>query len=90
MEIDVLNVNFDLSQITPAEIEECLEDPYALRVLPEMDAPGATRYYLIGKSLLGRGLFLSFTTNGKIARIIFAREASELEAQYYERVQAEY
>ena len=91
MEIDVLNVNFDLSKITPQEIEECLEDPYALRVLPDVDhGPKQTRYYLIGKTLSGRALFLSFVTNGKSARIVFARDAGEMEANYYDRTIASY
>ncbi len=91
MEIDVLNVAFDLTKITPQEIEECLEDPYALRVIPEVDhGPKQTRYYLIGKTILERGIFLSFSTNGKIARIISAREASKLETSYYDRVVAQY
>jgi len=91
MEIDVLNVAFDLTKVTPLEIEECLEDPYALRVLPDIEhGAKQTRYYLIGKTLLDRILFLSFSTNGKVARIIYAREASSLEQGYYERLQAEY
>jgi len=91
MEIDVLNAAFDLSQITPLEIEECLEDPYALRVLPDVEhGAKQTRYYLVAKTLLDRALFLSFTTNGKIARIIYARNASGLETGYYERLLAEY
>jgi len=87
MEIDIINAVFDLKHIKPREVEECLEDPYALRVLPEVEHGGSssTRYYLIGKTLHGRGLFLSFATNGKVANIIFAREASELEIGFYER-----
>ena len=88
MEIDLINAVFDLTKIKPREVEECLEDPYALRVLPE-NGPSATRYYLIGKTLHGRGLFLSFTTNGKVAKIFFAREASELEIGSYERMAVE-
>lgn len=91
MEIDVLNAAFDLKEITPGEVEECLEDPYAMRVLPDADhGPKSTRYYLIGKSLMARCIFISFVTNGKVARIIFAREASEVERTHYERLQAEF
>ena len=91
MEIDVLNVAFDLTKVSPLEIEECLEDPYALRVLPDVEhGPKQTRYYLIGKTLSNRALFLSFTTNGKVARIIFGRDASTLELGYYDRIQASY
>jgi len=91
MEIDVLDAAFDLKHITPGELEECLEDPYALRVLPDADhGPKSTRYYLIGKTLHTRCLFLSFVTNGKVASIIYSREASEIELSYYERLQAEF
>ena len=91
MEIDVINAAFDLKYITPGEIEESLEDPYALSVLPDVDhGPKSTRYYLIGKSIHTRCLFLSFVTNGKIANIIFGREATALEKTHYERLQAEF
>lgn len=91
MDIDLLNAAFDLKHISPAEVEECLEDPYALRVLPDVEhGTKSIRYYLIGKSFHGRALFLSFTTNGKIARIIFARDATEVEASFYDRQLAEF
>lgn len=91
MDIDVLNVAFDLRHISPVEIEECLEDPYALRILPDVSHESSSaRYYLIGKTFHARCIFISFVTNGKVARIIFAREATELEQSHYERQQAEY
>ncbi len=90
MEIDVLNPAFDLTEVSPLEIEEALEDPYALRILPDVDhGAKQTRYYLIAKTLLDRALFISFSTNGKIARIIFARDASKMETGVYDRTQAE-
>ncbi len=91
MEIDIINAAFDLQEITPREVEECLEDPYALRVLPDVDhGTTSTRYFLIGKTYHNRCLFLSFVTNGKIAKIIFARDAAQMEITHYERLQAEF
>ena len=90
MEIDVLNPAFDLTQVSPQEIEEALEDPYALRLLPDVDhGAKQTRYYLVAKTLRDRALFISFSTNGKVARIIFARNSTKMEVGVYDRCQAE-
>lgn len=91
MELDLIDVNFDLKHIKPREIEEALEDPFALRFLPEDDrADGETRFYAIGKTVAERGIFLCFWTNGKTVRVICAREMSEGELRFYERKYAEF
>jgi uncharacterized protein len=91
MDLDLLKVHFNLKDITPGEVEECLEDPYALKMLPESEhGPSYSRYYTIAKTIRARCLFLAFTTNGKVTRVIFAREGTEIEQNFYERLQAEY
>ncbi|GAA5483779.1 BrnT family toxin [Haloferula sargassicola] len=91
MELDLIDVNFDLKHIKPREIEEALEDPFALRFLPDDDRhDGESRYYALGKTVGERPLFLCFWTNGKTARIICAREMAEGELRFYERKYAEF
>lgn len=91
MELDLIDVNFDLKDIKPRELEEAIEDPFAIRFLPEDDRDDAeTRFYALGKTVSERPLFLCFWTNGKIARIIAAREMSEGEHRFYERKYAEF
>jgi hypothetical protein len=34
MDFDWLGVSFDLSKITPKDIEESFEDPFSLKLLP--------------------------------------------------------
>lgn len=90
MELDLLDAPFDLKAIKPHEIEESLEDPFALRLIPDHEREdGATRYYALGRSLAERYLFLCFRTDGKIIRIVAAREMSETERRFYDRKYAE-
>jgi hypothetical protein len=37
MELDIIDVHFDLRDIKPKEIEEALEDPFSVRFLPDVD-----------------------------------------------------
>lgn len=90
MEVDFTDATYDTKNTKPHEIEEVLEDPFALRLIPDTERDdGETRYYLLGKTICNRGLFLSFWTNGKKARVLAARDLSENEAAYYDRVTAE-
>lgn len=91
MELDLIDVHFDLKDIKPRELEEALEDPFAVRFLPENDrADGETRFYALGRTVADRLLFLCFSTNGKIARIVAAREMTDSERRFYERNYAEF
>ena len=91
MELDFTDVPFDTKDFKPHEIEEIFEDPFSIRLLPDSDrSDGEVRFYLLGKSITNRHLFLSFWTNGKRARVIAAREMSENEASYYDRKLAEF
>lgn len=91
MELDILDVSFDTNEIKPREIEEALEDPFAVRLLPENDrSDGESRFYAIGKSISNRHLFLAFSTDGKKVRVVAARNASPDEQTFYERKFAEF
>jgi uncharacterized DUF497 family protein len=90
MELDFTDTPFDTKAIKPHEIEEIFEDPFAIRLLPDNDrADGEARFYLIGKTIGNRGLFLAFWSNGKNARVVSARELESDEEAYYERKLAE-
>ncbi|MDB4517981.1 BrnT family toxin [Akkermansiaceae bacterium] len=90
MELDFTDTPFDTKFIKPHEIEEIFEDPFSIRLLPDVDREdGETRYYLLGCTIGNRSLFLSFWGDGKKARVVAAREMSVDESAYYERKLAE-
>ena len=91
MEFDWLDVNFDLKKVTPREIAECFEDPFAIRLLPDTDNDNAeVRYFSLGKTLNNRGLFSVFWTDGKNYRVILCRDMTDDESTFYERKNAEW
>ncbi len=50
MDFDWLEVPFDLRKVPPREIEETFEDPFSLRLLPEMPSrSGEARYFNLGE-----------------------------------------
>jgi len=90
MEFDWLDVTFDLKGISPREIEESFEDPFALRILPDEKLAGDdARYFCLGKSIGGRDILSVFWTNGKNYRVVLARDMSEKEAGFYLRKNTE-
>lgn len=91
MEFDWLDVPFDLSQLPPKDIEETFEDPFALKFLPdgESDRPREARYFSLGKSLAGKGIFSIFWTDGKRYRVILSRPMTPEEDHFYERKKSE-
>ena len=91
MELDLIDVQFDLRNIKPRELEEALEDPFGVRLLPDVDRPdGASRYYALGRTVADRHLFVSFWTDGKTIRVVAARQMTEGEQRFYDRKYAEF
>ncbi len=86
MELDTSSVHYDLNRFRQHELEEALEDPFGLRFLPdhELSAEQA-RYFAIGRTLTGRGLFVCFWTDGKSMRIHAVRDMSTSESHFYDR-----
>jgi hypothetical protein len=90
MDFDWLGVSFNLAGLSPRDIEESLEDPFSLKLLPEDQADGTqARYYNLGKSLAGRAVFSVFWTDGKRYRIVFARDMTASEHEFFERKKME-
>ena len=68
------------------DIEESFEDPFALRLLPDSERFSAqARYFNLGRSASGVGLFSVYRTNGKQFRVIISREFTEDEVYFYQR-----
>jgi uncharacterized DUF497 family protein len=90
MEFDWLDVSFDLTNLSPRDVEESFEDPFSFKLLPEaQDGALAARYYNLGRSLNGQSVFSVFWTDGKRYRVVFARPMTRVEADFYERKRAE-
>jgi uncharacterized DUF497 family protein len=87
MEFDWSNPPFQFSGgLRPEEVEESFEDPFAVRLLP--DSPRFTaqaRFFNLGRTAAGRGVFSIYRTNGRSVRIILARPFEKEEEFFYER-----
>ncbi len=89
MEFDWLDCPFDLRGLPPREIEESFEDPFNLRLLPDLPRATAARYFCLGRTAAGRGVFSVFWTDGKRYRVLAARTMNADEETFYERKNAE-
>ncbi|MGC3989187.1 MAG: BrnT family toxin [Chthoniobacteraceae bacterium] len=79
-----------MRKISPKEIEESFEDPFSLRLMPELADEGAeARYFNLGKSVNNTSLFSLFWTDGKQYRVIFSRPMTAEEEGFYDRKNSE-
>lgn len=87
MEFDWSNPPFALNgSLTPQDIEESFEDPFAIKLLPDTKRFAVqARYFNLGKSANGTGIFSVYRTNGKMIRIIQARSFVPEEEFFYQR-----
>jgi len=87
MEFDWNNPPFNLnSSISITDIEESFEDPFAVRLMPDSSRFSAqARYFNMGVSAAGAGIFSIYRTNGKSVRVIFARPFAAEEKYFYQR-----
>ena len=87
MEFDWNNQAFDLdSSLTQREIEESFEDPFAVRLLPDSARFGVqARFFNMGMSAGGIGIFSVYRTNGKLVRVLHARPFEPEERFLYQR-----
>ncbi len=87
MEFDWNNPPFEFEgSLTQREIEESFEDPFAIRLLP--DSPRFSvqaRFFNLGMSANGDGIFSVYRTNGKLIRVIHARGFQPEERFFYQR-----
>jgi uncharacterized DUF497 family protein len=87
MEFDWNSPPFNLdSSLTRKEIEESFEDPFAVRLLPDTPRFAVqARYFNLGMSAGGVGVFSVYRTNGKQVKIIHARAMEPEERFFYQR-----
>jgi len=87
MEFDWNNAPFELDgSLTFKDIEESFEDPFATRLMP--DSPRfavQARFFNLGRSASGDGIFSVYRTNGKLIRVLYARSFLEEEQFFYQR-----
>ena len=77
-----------LGSLKARDVEESFEDPFAVRLLPDSaQFSEKVRYFNLGKSSQGQGVFTVYRANGKQIRVIFAREFEPEETFFYERQQ---
>jgi uncharacterized DUF497 family protein len=91
MEFDWINPPFDFKvSFLPKEIEESFEDPFSVRLSPDAKQFTAkSRYFSLGRTLQGRGVFSIYRTNGNQTRVISSRSFTPEEDHFYERKKQE-
>ena len=87
MEFDWNNPPFQWdSSLTPRDVEESFEDPFAIRLLPDSARFSVqARYFNLGRSANGLGIFSVYRTNGRLIRVILARPFVPEEQFFYQR-----
>ena len=87
MEFDWNNPPFEMgSSLNQREVEESFEDPFAVKLLP--DSPRFSvqaRFFNLGVTAGGEGVFSVYRTNGKQIRVIHARAFQPEERFFYQR-----
>jgi len=87
MEFDWNNAPFELdSSLSQREVEESFEDPFAVRLLPDSRRFAVqARFFNLGMSASGLGIFSVYRTNGKQVRVLHARLLEPEERFFYQR-----
>jgi uncharacterized DUF497 family protein len=87
MDFDWNSPPFNMEEaLTLREVEESFEDPFAVKLLP--DSPRfsvQSRYFNLGMSTSGAGVFSVYRTNGKQYRVIHARSFEPDERFFYQK-----
>ena len=86
MEFDWNNPPFELGSLTSREIEESFEDPFAVRLMPDTPRFGVqARFFNLGMSAGGIGIYSVYRTNGRQVRVLLARPFEPEERFFYQR-----
>ncbi len=86
MEFDWNNVSFEFGSLTPQEVEESFEDAFAVRLLPDSPRFGVqARFFNLGMTAGGIGIFSVYRTNGRQVRVLQARPFEPEERFFYQR-----
>ncbi|MFQ3670792.1 MAG: BrnT family toxin [Verrucomicrobiia bacterium] len=77
---------YQTMDVPQEEVAEAFEDAFSLRFLPSSGSAAAqSRFFCLGKTLGGRGLFFGYSSNGKSVKVLWARGMSEEEDFFYQR-----
>jgi hypothetical protein len=87
MEFDWNNPPFELDgSLTQREIEESFEDAFAIRLLPDSARFSVqARFFNLGMTAAGMGIFSVYRTNGRLIRVLHARTFEPEERFFYQR-----
>jgi hypothetical protein len=86
MEFDWNNPPFELGSLNQREIEESFEDAFAVRLMPDSSRFGVqARFFNLGMSAGGIGVFSVYRTNGRLVRVVLARPFEPEERFFYQR-----
>ena len=86
MEFDWNNPSFELGSLTQREIEESFDDPFVVRLMPDTPRFGVqARFFNLGMSAGGIGIYSVYRTNGKQVRVLLARLFAPEERFFYQR-----
>jgi len=78
--------HFESSEISQDEIAESFEDAFCVRLLPDSKRFDIQNRFLnLGRSSSGKGIFVVYTSTGKVIRIVAARPMTDEETLFYER-----
>ena len=86
MEFDWNNTPFEIGSLNQREIEESFEDPFAVRLLPDSRRFAVqARFFNLGQSAGGIGIYSVYRTNGRQVRVLLARPFEPEERFFYQR-----
>jgi len=78
--------DFKGHEVSLEEAAESFEDPFSLRFLPDRGTiADRSRFFCLGKTLGGRGIFTVYKSTGKLVSMITARPMTEEEEYFYKR-----
>jgi len=90
MDFDWTGRGFEPMDISKKEIEESFEDPFSIRLMPDIEAGGReARYFCLGRAISNRSIFTVFWTDGKRYRVIYSRLMTAEEEAFYDRKNSE-
>lgn len=77
---------YQTDALSREEIAESFEDSFSLRLLPDANRfASQNRFFSLGATSAGKGIFAVYTSTGKVVRVVTARPMTEEEAYFYER-----
>jgi uncharacterized DUF497 family protein len=72
--------------LSKEEVAESFEDSFSLRLLPDSNRFAAqNRFFSLGATGGGKGVFAVYTSTGKVVRVVTARLMTDEESYFYER-----